>query len=89
MFRNNPVGVVFLVFGCVMVVIMLWQIVSGERLSYNGPAWLAWLLFAVVMGGSIYALVQGRFRKQDQQWPSPTAGRKSLWDRIRGKDAGS
>ena len=89
MFRNNPVGVVFLVLGGFMVVVMLWQIVTGERLRYTGPDWLAWLLLAVVLGGSIYALVQGKSRKQDQQWPNPNAGRRSLWDRIRGKDAGS
>jgi hypothetical protein len=86
MFRNNPIGIVLVAACCVMIVALLWQIVTGDQLSYNGPNWIVWVLGTVMIGGSLYALFQGKFRKQDQQWPNPGAGRRTLWDRIRGKN---
>jgi hypothetical protein len=89
-FRDNLIGVLMLAVCGVVALVIIWQIVTGERLTYDGPGWLIWILAAIIAGGSLYAIFQGRIRGEDQQWPSPTAGRKplwrSVWDRIRGKD---
>ncbi len=75
--------------------IMIWSMATDTELTYNGPQWLAWLLFIVVFGGSIFGLVRGRRNRAEgggsNQWPNPNAGQRSLLDRIRGKgnDAGN
>jgi hypothetical protein len=75
--------------------IMIWATATDTELTYNGPRWLAWLLFIVVFGGSIFGLVRGyRSRREgggSSQWPNPAAGQRSLLDRLRGKgnDSGS
>jgi len=90
MFRDNPIGVLILAICGVVAAVIVWQIATGERLTYNGPNWLIWVLGAVMIGGSLYAVFSGRIRGEDQQWPNPGAGRKplwrSIWDKIRGKD---
>ena len=69
--------------------IMIWSMATDTELTYNGPQWLAWVLFIVVFGGSIFGLVRGyRSRKEgggSAQWPNPGAGQRSLLDRLRGK----
>ncbi|MBX3070839.1 MAG: hypothetical protein KF883_10105 [Thermomicrobiales bacterium] len=91
MFRSNPIGVLILALCGVAAVVLVWQIITGERLEYTGPTWLIWVLAAVLVGGSLYMLVASRIRREDQQWPNPNAGQKSLWrsawDRIRGVDS--
>jgi hypothetical protein len=86
MFRDNPIGVAILAICAFVGVVIVWQIATGERLTYNGPAWLIWILAAILIGGSLYALFQGRIRGEDRQWPNPSSGRRSLWDRIRGRN---
>ncbi|CAN5705461.1 hypothetical protein BH23CHL5_BH23CHL5_27900 [soil metagenome] len=86
MFRDNPIGVVILALCGVAGIVIIWQIITGERLRYNGPDWLAWILGIVIVGGSLYMIFEARIRGRDQQWPNPGAGRRSLWDRIRGKN---
>ncbi|MGD9711576.1 MAG: hypothetical protein AB7V46_05850 [Thermomicrobiales bacterium] len=90
MFRENPIGVLILALCSVVGIVLVWQIITGERLSYDGPRWLVWVLGALMLGGSLYMLFASRIRGEDQQWPSPTAGRKpmwrSLWDRLRGRN---
>ncbi len=75
--------------------VMIWSMATDTELTYNGPRWLAYVLFIVVFGGSIFGMVRGyRDRRAgggSSQWPNPNAGRRSLLDRIRGKgdDTGS
>jgi hypothetical protein len=73
--------------------VLIWQIVTGERLSYNGPGWLVWVLFIVFIGGSLYGLVRGGVlgrRGGGPQWPDPQTGRRSWWRRLFGRrDDGS
>jgi len=89
MFRDNPIGVLILALCGVVGVVIVWQIVTGERLSYNGPNWLIWILGIILVGGSLYAIFGDRIRGEGNQWPNPNAGRiplwRSIWDRIRGK----
>ncbi|CAN5686002.1 hypothetical protein BH23CHL4_BH23CHL4_28740 [soil metagenome] len=91
MFRDNPIGVLILALCGVVGIVLIWQIATGERLSYDGPNWLIWILGIVLVGGSLYAIFGDRIRGESgNQWPSPTSGRKSLWrsiwDRIRGRE---
>ena len=69
--------------------VMIWAMATDTELTYNGPAWLAWLLFIVVFGGSIFGLISGyRSRREgggSSQWPNPNSGQRSLLDRLRGK----
>ncbi len=91
MFRDNPIGVLILALCGVVGLVLVWQIITGERLEYNGPTWLIWVLAAIMLGGSLYMLFANVIRREDQQWPNPGAGRKplwrSVWDRIRGTDS--
>ncbi len=93
MFRDNPIGVLILAVCGIVGAVLIWQIVTGERLTYDGPRWLIWVLAALMLGGSLYAIFAGRIRGEDQQWPNPNAGRKplwrSVWDRIRGNPSDS
>lgn len=85
MFRDNPIGVIILAVCGIGALLLIWQIASGERFTYSGPAWLVWILGIILFGGSLYMLFQGRIRGRDRQWPNPGAGRPSLWDRLRGR----
>lgn len=85
MFKDNPVGVLLLVASGIVALVIFWQIVSGERLTYTGPQWLIWILAGVMLVGTLYGLFFSKIRGEDQQWPNPGAGQRSLWDRIRGK----
>ncbi len=89
--RDNAVGFVLLGVCAVVAAIMLYYINIGERpqLNIGGPARLALtviffglLIFGVIKGGAF-----GRFRRGQSgpQWPNPQTGRKSLWDRLRGR----
>jgi hypothetical protein len=91
MFRDNPIGVLILALCGVVGIVLIWQIATGERLSYDGPNWVIWILGIVMLGGVLYGIFGDRIRGESgNQWPSPTAGHKSLWrsiwDRIRGRE---
>ena len=91
MFRDNPIGVLILALCGVVAIVLIWQIATGERLTYDGPSWVIWVLGIIMLGGSLYAIFGDRIRGESgDQWPSPTAGHKplwrSIWDRIRGKE---
>jgi drug/metabolite transporter (DMT)-like permease len=82
---DNFIGVLLLVLCLVVAGLMIWSITSGEDFEYNGPNWLAWGLAALFTGAVLYGLYQGFVRKSGREWPNPQAGRRSLWDRIRGR----
>ncbi|MCA9858472.1 MAG: hypothetical protein KC438_02075 [Thermomicrobiales bacterium] len=86
---DNFIGVLMVGLCLIVAGIMIWSIGTGERLTYNGPSWLAWLLGIIVIGGSIFGLVRNyRMRRESGgsgQWPNPSTGERSLLDRIRGK----
>ncbi len=87
--KENLVGVVFLGICAVVVGVVVWEIVTGNRLSYGGPQWLMWVLGAVFFGAIIYGMVQSFGQRRQgggrEQWPNPSAGRKPWWRRIFGR----
>lgn len=90
MFKDGGFIGVLLVGLCLIAAgIMIWSMATDTELTYNGPQWLAWVLFIVVIGGSAFGLLRGyRSRKEgggSTQWPNPGAGQRSLLDRLRGK----
>ncbi len=89
MFRDNPIGVLILGLCSVVGLVLVWQIITGERLRYNGPGWLVWVLAIVMIGGSLYFMFANRIRGEDKQWPNPGAGQKSFWQSIRDRLPGS
>lgn len=89
MFRDNPIGVLILGLCTVVGVVLMWQIITGDRLRYNGPDWLVWILAIVMLGGSLYFMFANRIRGENKQWPNPSAGQPSLWQRIKARFGGS
>ena len=87
--KENLVGVVFLGICAVVVGVFVWEIVTGNRLSYGGPRWLTWVLGGVFFGAIIYGMVQSFSQRRQgggaEQWPNPAAGRKPWWRRIFGR----
>lgn len=68
MFRNNPIGMLILALCGVAILLLVWQIATGERLEYNGPSWLIWILAIFMLGGSLYMLFAGTiFRRGESQ----------------------
>lgn len=94
MFKDGGFIGVLLAGLCVVVAgIMIWAMVTDRELTYNGPSWLPWILMVVILGGSIWGMAQ-RFRGgvsggSGNQWPNPNSGRRTLLDRLRGKNSDS
>jgi hypothetical protein len=90
--RENVIGVLLLGLCAVVGGVLVWQIVTGERLRYNGPGWLVWVLLIVFVGGSLYGLFSGgglRRMGRGRQWPDPQTGQRDnrpWWRRWFGRD---
>lgn len=88
--RENLIGLLLLGLCAVVGGVLVWQIVTGERLSYNGPGWLVWVLLIVFVGGSLYGLFSGgglrRMRGGGRQWPDPQTGDRPWWKRLFNRD---
>jgi hypothetical protein len=84
---ENVIGLLLLGVCAVVGGVLIWQIVTGERLGYTGPDWLVWILLIVFVGGSLYGLVRGggfgRLRR-GRQWPDPQTGHRPWWRRLFG-----
>jgi hypothetical protein len=93
---ENVIGLLLLGLCAVVGGVLVWQIVTGERLEYNGPGWLVGLLAILFIGGSVYGLVRGgglgRFGGgRGRQWPDPRTGQtgqRSWWRRLFGRGDG-
>ncbi len=87
--KNNLIGVLLLGLCAVAGGALIWEIVTGNQLRYNGPGWLTTVLGLLFFAGIIYGLYQGFSGRRRSggatQWPDPNAGRKSWWNRLRGK----
>jgi hypothetical protein len=81
--RGNLIGLIFLLLCAVVGGVLVWSIVTGKRLEYNGPAWLTWVLGALFIGGIVYGMVQGGMGRVRSgggpQWPNPASGRRPWW----------
>ena len=85
---DNLIGLLFLAVCAVVGGVLVWQIVTGERLRYTGPAWLVWILLIIFVGGSLYGLVRGGGRGllgRGRQWPDPQTGQRPWWRRLLGR----
>jgi hypothetical protein len=87
--RDNLVGFIFLGICGVLVVYLLAAIAEGERLTWRGPGWLANAIvilgFGLVIFGLVRAVMGRRGDNPTHQWPDPQTGKRSLWDRLRGR----
>lgn len=85
--KENLVGALFVLLCGAVGGVLVWEIVTGNRFHYTGPTWLTWVLGILLFGGIVYGLVlnAGRRSGGGPQWPDPNAGRKSWWDRLRGR----
>ncbi len=86
--RDNAIG--FLLLGLCIAAggVMVFAIVTGTELRYNGPAWVGWILFAAFIGAIGYGLLSrrmgGRKFGQGPQWPDPRTGHRPWWRRLFG-----
>jgi len=86
--RENLIGLLLLGLCAVVAGVLVWEIVTGERLSYNGPGWLVWVLLILFVGGSFYGLARGGGlgrAGRGRQWPDPRTGQRSWWRRLFGR----
>lgn len=95
--RDNLIGGLFLVFMGVLAAILVRAIIIGERPDISVSPAVATILTVLFFGGIIYGIWQSGFfsrlfggnrdgdRSGGRQWPDPQTGRRSLWDRIRGR----
>lgn len=84
---DNLIGVLLVGLCLVVAGIMIWSMATDRQLTYNGPSWLPWILAAIILGGSIWGLLQGRRGNAGggTNWPNPSSGRRSWLDRLRGR----
>lgn len=89
--RDNAPGFVFVGVCTVFALVALYYIGIGERPRLNfgafGNVAIAILFFGLMIFGVVRSGVFSRMRggQRGPQWPDPGTGRKSLWDRLRGR----
>lgn len=89
--RENAIGILLLLLCTVVASIMIYYISIGERPTLDVPPAVTVVLGIAFFGLVIYGFVRGgtfqrlRGGQGGPQWPDPSTGRKSLWDRLRGK----
>jgi len=81
--RENIIGVLLLALCAVVGGVLVYSIVTGERLTYSGPQWLAWLIGALFLGAIVYGVWQNMGARRRSggtpQWPAPDSGRRPWW----------
>jgi hypothetical protein len=87
--KENIIGVLLLGLCTIVGGVLVWQIVTGERIHYDGPAWLGWTLLVLFIGASVFGLSRGGiFRRwSGRQWPDPMTGQSTQrpwWKRLFG-----
>lgn len=91
--RDNLIGGLFLIGMGVLAAILVRAIITGERPDISLSPAVITILTVLFIGGIIYGIWQSGFFSRlfgdrsgsGRQWPDPQTGRKSLWDRIRGR----
>lgn len=83
--RDDLIGYLLLALCAAVGAVLVFSIVTGTRLRFDGPAWVGWLLALIFFGGIIYGLVAANGRR----WPDPLTGlarRRWPWSRKRDDD---
>ena len=86
--RENAVGIVLLGVSAVVAGVMIYAIVTGERIQLRAPAYVTVPLAILFIGLILFGLfrnVRGSGAGSGRSWPNPQAGSRSLWDRLRGR----
>ena len=89
--RENIVGSLLLLLCGVVASILVYSIVTGERLDFDLPPVVSTVLgfgfIALLIVGFLRSGIVRRLRggQGGQQWPNPATGQRSLWDRLRGR----
>lgn len=91
--RENIIGTLLLLCCGVVASILVYSIVTGERLSFDLPPLVTNVVGIAFIGLLILGFVRsGFFRRfrgdgsgSGPQWPNPGTGQRSLWDRLRGR----
>ena len=88
--RDNAIGLLLLGFCVVLAAIMLRYIAIGETPRFNLPQPWSGILGIVFVGLLLYGARDQirRFMRGDDsgpRWPDAGTGRKSIWDRLRGR----
>ncbi len=89
--RDNAIGLLLL--GACVVVggYMVYAIATGTSIAFHLNGTVGWILGIAFFGLIIYGMVtSGVFRRfgrgsQGRQWPDPNTGRRTWWDRVRGR----
>jgi hypothetical protein len=88
--KDNLVGLVFVAVCAVVAGVVVWEIATGNRITYHGPRWFLWVLGGIFAAGILYGVIQSfSGRRQGggmTQWPNPAAGRRPWWKRIFHRD---
>jgi hypothetical protein len=81
--KENLIGVALLALCVAIGGVMLWSIVTGQELVYNGPRWLSVALGVLFFGAIAYGIVKNvRGRRESggaPQWPDPSSGGPPWW----------
>jgi hypothetical protein len=86
--RENAVGIILLGACAVVAGIMIYAIVTGQRITFSAPAYVTVPLTIVFIGLVLFGLfrnMRGTGAGRGRAWPNPQTGTRSLWDRIRGR----
>lgn len=89
--RENIVGTLLLLLCGVVAAILVYSIVTGEQITFDLPPLVTRVLGFAFIGLLIFGFVRSGFFRRlrggqgGEQWPSPSTGQRSLWDRLRGK----
>jgi hypothetical protein len=87
--RENVVGLLLLGLCAVIAIVMIRAIITGEPPAVDLPAWAAWPLGAIFIGGIAYGIIRQfmdrRSSGRGHAWPDPLTGQKTLRDRLPGR----
>lgn len=87
--RENLVGLLLLLFCGVSATIMIRAIITGELPTVNLPPGVAPVVGVVFVGFLLFGMGRSFLDRRSTgggpAWPDPRTGRRSLWDRIRGR----
>ncbi|MGI8486884.1 MAG: hypothetical protein ACR2OU_21825 [Thermomicrobiales bacterium] len=89
--RDNAIGLILLGVCAAVAAYMIYTITTGNKFAFQINETVGWVLGIAFFGLVIYGMfTSGTFRRfgrggQQRQWPDPNTGRRTWWDRMRGR----